>query len=155
MGGAVADARTAESAYQVGRLIAENGWVLLNGGRNAGVMAASASGAADAGGLVVGVLPGEDRQGVAPGVHIAIPTGVGDARNVINVLASHVVVALRGGAGTISEIALALNAGRTVVALDFELGPPFEPFAERGLLLRAGTPEAAIALVRRALGEDA
>ena len=68
--------------------------MLLCGGRDAGVMEAVAAGAHDAGGLVVGILPGDTAHGVADGVDIAIPTGMGDARNAINVLASHVVVAL-------------------------------------------------------------
>jgi len=122
MGGGRADAATSALAREIGALIAAEGWVLLNGGRNCGVMAASAAGAATAGGLVIGILPDDDFDGVAPGVDIAIPTGMGDARNVINILASHVVVALPGGAGTVSEVAHALKAGRAVVAVGWDPG---------------------------------
>jgi uncharacterized protein (TIGR00725 family) len=154
MGGAVASEETEASAYELGRLIAENGWVLLNGGRNAGVMAASARGAAEAGGLVIGILPGESSAGVAPHVDVAIPTGMGDARNVVNVLASHVVIALPGGAGTLSEVALALKNGRPVIALQFPLGGPFSQYYEREQLLDAATPGEAVLIARRLLGES-
>ena len=66
MGGAVASQQTIDDASELGRLIAENDWVLLNGGRDAGVMAASARGAAEAGGLVIGILPGESTDGASP-----------------------------------------------------------------------------------------
>ena len=152
MGGAIVDDAAAENARRLGELIAERGWVLLNGGRNAGVMAASARGASEAGGLVVGLLPGDTCSNAAPHLDVAIPTGLGDARNAINVLASRVVVALPGGAGTVSEVALALKAGRTVVMLGFPLGQPFTSFYERGQLVDAATPEEAVEFVTRALG---
>jgi hypothetical protein len=153
MGGAIVSDEVSRLAFQVGALIAENGWVLLNGGRDAGVMEASASGASGAGGLVVGILPGDTSTGAARAVDIAIPTGMGDARNAINVLASHAVIALQGGPGTVSEVALALKAGRTVVLLGFPLGDPFAPYYERGQLVDAATAEEAIAIVARLLAE--
>lgn len=151
MGGAIVDEVTLEQARRVGELIAEHGWVLLNGGRDAGVMAASARGASEAGGLVVGILPGDTTANAAPHVDVAIPTGLGDARNVINVLASHAVIALPGGVGTVSEVALALKAGRGVVMLGFPLGVPFSSYYERGQLVDAATPEAAIEFVAQML----
>lgn len=154
MGGAVVEDAACDNAYRIGYLIAEKGWVLLNGGRNAGVMAASAHGAKDAGGLVIGILPGETVRGVAPHVDIAIPTGMGDARNNINVLASTVVVALPGGAGTVSEVALALKAGRSVVMLGFPLGVPFAPYYERGQLADAATPDEAIDIISALVGQE-
>jgi uncharacterized protein (TIGR00725 family) len=147
MGGAVADEATTRNAYEIGRLIAENDWVLLGGGRNAGVMAASAQGASEAGGLVVGILPGDTTTGASPHVDVAIPTGMGDARNAINVLASHVVVALPGGPGTISEVALALKAGRPVIMLGFPLGRPFTAYYERGQLFDAASADEAAARI--------
>ena len=154
MGGAVIAEDVIERAYEVGRLIAEHGWVLLNGGRNAGVMEASARGASEAGGLVVGILPADTTTGVAPAVDIAIPTGMGDARNAINVLASHVVVALPGGPGTVSEIALALKAGRSVVLIGFPLGMPFGTYYERGQLVDTSTADEAVAAVAAFLAEQ-
>lgn len=153
MGGAVVDDDVLAEAHELGRRIAERGWVLLNGGRNAGVMAASAAGAHEAGGLVIGILPGDTARGVAEGVDVAIPTGMGDARNAINVLASHVVVACSGGPGTISEIALALKCGREVVLLGFPLGVPFSAYYERGQLVDASSAAEAISAVEAFLGE--
>jgi len=151
MGGASASEDTARCAYEIGRLIAERGWVLLSGGRDAGVMAASTKGASEAGGLVVGILPGADTAGASPHLDVAIPTGMGDGRNAINVLASDVVVALRGGAGTLSEVALALKSGKTVIAIGLTLGPAFGRYYECGQLLDATSPEETIALVGRSL----
>lgn len=155
IGGAIANEEVAKYAYEVGRLIAEQEWVLLNGGRDAGVMASSARGASEAGGLVVGILPYDDTHGVSPHIDIAIPTGMGDARNVVNVLASHVVIALPGGAGTVSEVALALKSGKTVINCGIALGPALDPYYERGQLLDAGSPADAIAAVHAALRKDA
>ncbi|MDF1542154.1 MAG: TIGR00725 family protein [Anaerosomatales bacterium] len=152
MGGGVADEATRALAYEVGALIAAEGWVLLNGGRDCGVMAASAAGAASAGGLVVGVLPDDDFSGVAAGVDIAIPTGMGDARNVINILASHVVIALPGGAGTLSEVAHALKAGRPVVVVGWDPGEALRA-AGGSRLTRVDSAADAIAAAKRFLGE--
>lgn len=154
MGGATADEAACADAHSIGRLIAEHDLVLLSGGRNVGVMAASAAGASLAGGLVVGILPGDDLSGVAPGVDIAIPTGMGDARNAINVLASRIVVALPGGAGTISEIALALKSDRPVVTIRMDLGAAFDPYRRTGRLIETSGAEEAFAAVLRILNED-
>jgi len=151
MGGAVASDSVTANAYEVGRLIAEQGWVLLNGGRDAGVMAASAMGASEAGGFVIGILPGETTAAASPYIDVAIPTGLGDARNVINVLASDAVIALPGGAGTISEVALALKSGRTVIALDFALGTAFDQYYAKGLLMDASTPHEAVLLASQSV----
>ncbi len=138
-------------ARDLGRRIAERDWVLLTGGRAAGVMDAASAGAREAGGLVIGVLPGDGRAGASEHLDIAIRTGMGDARNAINVLSSDVVVALPGGAGTLSEIALALKAGRTVIALGWDPGPAFRSPGP-GRLLDADTAEHAIALAARETG---
>ncbi len=154
MGGSVADAATEENARQMGRLIAENGWVLLSGGRPTGVMQASVSGAHQAGGLTVGVLFDDDHAQAAEGLDIVIPTGMGAARNIINILSSDVVVACRGSGGTLSEIAMALRFARPVVLLDFDPGAAFLDAAgadPRWSL--AATPEEAIAQVRGFLEE--
>ena len=155
MGGGVCDEDVAAQAARIGTLIAERGWVLLTGGRDAGVMSAASRGAKDAGGLVVGVLPDTHVDGASSHVDIPILTGMGDARNAINVLSSRVVVALFGGAGTLSEIALALSADRPVVALGIDVGPLLEPYAEAGRLVKVGNPEEAVAAVERFLAEDA
>jgi len=144
------DGAAFRSARHLGAMIAAEGWVLLTGGRAAGVMDAASEGAREAGGLVVGVLPDEDESCASPHLDIAIRTGMGDARNVINVLSSDVVIALPGGPGTVSEVALALKAERTVIALGWDPGMALRSSAE-GRLLDAPDTETAIALVRTAL----
>lgn len=147
MGGGSASGAQVEMAYRLGRLIAARGWVLLNGGRQAGIMEASARGAHEAGGLTVGVLPDDDRRHRSPYVQIPILTGMGSARNYINALSSDVLVACAGGAGTVSEVALALKHGRPVVLLDFDLRPTFPAHVERGQLQWVATPEDAVAAI--------
>ena len=144
MGGGSADTAQEAKAYRLGRLIAARGWVLLNGGRSAGIMEASARGAFEAGGLTVGVLPDADRRHLSPYIQIPILTGMGSARNYVNALSSDVVVACRGGAGTVSEVALALKHGRPVVLLDFDLGPVFPSYLENGRLRWVATAEEAV-----------
>jgi uncharacterized protein (TIGR00725 family) len=145
------DAELLQMARDLGQAIAQQGWVLINGGRSSGVMDASALGARTAGGLVIGILPDESAARASRHLDVAIRTGMGDARNYVNVLSSDVVVAMRGGAGTISEVALALKAGRTVVALDWDLGPIFEHFRRVGKLLEAMDVEQALTLVRKSI----
>ena len=105
-------------AWDLGNLIAARGWVLLTGGRNLGVMDAANRGAKAGGGLTVGILPDETGEAVSVAVDIAIITDMGSARNNINVLSAHVVVACGMGAGTASKVALAIKAGKPVILLD-------------------------------------
>lgn len=153
MGGGESDPKRLADARELGRLIAEKGWVLLNGGRDSGIMEASARGAAGAGGLVVGVLPDDHRGRASQHLDVQILTGMGSARNAINVLSSDVVIACSGGAGTLSEIALALKAERPVIVLDFEIGSAFAAYAERGDLHPVRTPREAVAVAARLLRE--
>lgn len=106
-----------EQATELGKLIAQEGWVLLTGGRNVGVMEAASKGAQQAGGLTVGILPSEDKNSISAYVDIPICTGMGSARNNINILSSDVVVACGSGAGTTSEIMLALKAQKPIILL--------------------------------------
>ncbi len=103
-------------AEEVGRRLAAAGAIVITGG-GPGVMAGASRGAAQAGGLVVGILPGTDRRAANPWVGVALPTGVGELRNGLIVRAADVVVAVGGAYGTLSEIALALSAGVGVVGL--------------------------------------
>jgi uncharacterized protein (TIGR00725 family) len=141
-------------AYILGQLIAQEGWILLNGGRNCGVMDASARGAREAGGLTIGILPDADLHRASTYIDIPILTGLGSGRNNINVLSSDVVIACRGGAGTLSEIALALKAKKPVILVDFELGELFER-TEREHLIHVNTPAEAIEMVKRLLKYEA
>jgi uncharacterized protein (TIGR00725 family) len=90
--------------------------VVLCGGLG-GVMAAAARGAAAAGGLCVGLLPGEDPETAAAEVGLAIPTGLGELRNGLLIRACAGVVAIGGAYGTLSEIGFALRLGRPVVGV--------------------------------------
>lgn len=112
-------ARVARQAEAVGVGVAEAGAVLVCGGL-AGVMEAAARGADRAGGTVIGILPGPEASEANPWVHLPLPTGQGHARNVLVVTASEALIALAGGAGTESEIALAAVYGRPVVTLGRE-----------------------------------
>jgi len=151
MGGGDASPTVADAAFEMGQRIAGQGWILLNGGRNAGVMAASARGAFEKGGITVGILPGETTDGISE--HIAIPvlTGMGMARNCINVLSSTVVVAFPGGTGTISEIAIALKYGRPVILVGFDTGDLFSGHEKAGRLFSVKSPEQAIEKIRNLL----
>ena len=151
MGGGSASERDIEQAYELGRSIAENGWILLNGGRRAGIMAASAQGAAEAGGLTVGILPDDNKRQMADHIQIPILTGMGSARNCINVLSSDVVVACPGGAGTISEIALGLKHGKAVILLNFDPGDIFRAYEQQNRLFRADSVERVISLIQSLL----
>lgn len=135
-------------AYHLGELVAEEGWVLLNGGRPAGVMEASAKGARKRGGLTVGVLPGKDKGEASEFIDVVVATGMGDGRNYVNVLSSDIVVSLPGKAGTISEIALALKNRKKVILLSFNVGTTFDFYREKGLLSDVGTPEEAIQIIK-------
>ncbi|MBW1988687.1 MAG: TIGR00725 family protein [Deltaproteobacteria bacterium] len=152
MGGGEGSPRVLEAAETLGRLIAENGWVLLNGGRPAGVMEASARGASRAGGLVVGILPGGPEEGASRWVDVPVYTCMGAARNAVNVLSSDVVVAMAGGAGTLSEIALAVKLRRPLVLLENDPGPAVAAQAAPGLLAAASSPEEAVEKIREFLG---
>ncbi len=123
MGGGEASKEVDLLARDLGQALATEGWVVLSGGRNAGVMAAVSEGAATAGGLVVGILPDRDLDRASPHLTIPIRTGLGDGRNIINILSSDVVVALPGGPGTLSEMALALGNGKPLLLLGWT-GPP-------------------------------
>lgn len=99
-----------------GRVIAGAGATLVCGGLG-GVMEAACRGAAQAGGVTVGLLPGEDALAANDWVTVPLATGLGELRNGLIVRAAQAVVAIRGGWGTLSEVALARKIGRPVVAV--------------------------------------
>ncbi len=149
-----ASERDLRNAEELGRLVAAEGWIVLTGGRPGGVMDAASRGAREAGGLVLGILPSE-RGGVSDHVDVAVFTGMGHARNVINVLTSTVVVACGiTGAGTASEAALALKGRKPLILL--APGPEAETFfrnLDKSVLV-ARDPREAIELVRDALARS-
>lgn len=128
-GGDAAPPSVIAEAEKLGRLIASKGWILLNGGRNAGAMNGSAKGAHEAGGLTIGLLPEDSDRNASAFLDVRIVTSLGSARNNVLVLSSDLVIACPGAAGTLSEVALALKAHRTVVLMGFDLGMEFHEAA--------------------------
>ncbi len=120
MGGQDADPDILKEARHLGDEIAKRGWVVLTGG-GPGVMRAASEGAHRAGGLVIAILPNERKRPLAgyPNEFVDIPiyTGMSDARDAINAKTPHVLIALRGGAGTVAEIALAVKSGTPIICL--------------------------------------
>ena len=110
------DRQIAETAYEVGREIAAQKWTLICGGLG-GVMEAASKGAAENGGLTVGILPGNDRAEANRYISVVIPTGLGHARNAVIAAAADGVVAVGGKYGTLSEVALSLKMGKPVAAI--------------------------------------
>jgi uncharacterized protein (TIGR00725 family) len=131
------------AARQLGRLVAERGWIVLTGGRAAGIMAAACEGAKQVPhSITVGILPGA-RAGEGGDVDLAVFTGMGDARNLINVLTSDVVVACGvDSAGTASEVAFALVSAKPVILLGAAESARafFRELRSQGRILEAATP---------------
>jgi hypothetical protein len=124
-----ADARDLAAAEQAGAAIADAGATLVCGGLG-GVMEAACRGARSRGGFTVGLLPGDDREDANGWVVLALPTGLGEARNALIVRAADAVVAIGGGWGTLSEIALALRRDVPVLGVGtWELARDGEPVA--------------------------
>lgn len=116
IGAGTCDEHITSLAAEIGRLIAQRGGVLVTGGLT-GVMEAASRGAHEAGGLVVGILPGSDANAANEAVDIAIPTGMGQLRNGLVVSSAGAVIALGGEWGTLSEIGFARKTGKPVVGL--------------------------------------
>lgn len=148
VGGAESDKRLHRAAFTVGEALARVEVGLICGGRG-GVMEAACRGALSAGGAAIGILPGADALETPPNDALswAIFTGTGQARNLSVVLSSSAVIAIGGGWGTLSEIALALKHRVPVVILEsWSLSRP--DGAEDPLLTSASSPRQA---VRKAL----
>jgi uncharacterized protein (TIGR00725 family) len=141
-----------QAAYELGQRIAQQNWILLTGGRDTGVMDAASRGAKQASGITIGILPGSTYEGISAAVDIPILTGIGSARNNINVLSSEVVFACGMGAGTASEVALALKANKPVILLNFDdrSSAFFQGLSDDHVFI-AQTPEAAIAIAQNLL----
>ncbi len=117
VGGGDAGTDALAVAEELGRELARRGAVVVCGGLG-GVMEAVCRGAQSAGGRTVGILPGVDRANANAYVDVAVPTGMGEGRNLLVVRTADVVIAVDGEFGTLSEIALALRLGKPVVGID-------------------------------------
>jgi len=116
IGAGKATAEEKRIARAVGAEIAKHGFVLLCGGLG-GVMDAACAGAISEGGITIGLLPGTETHDAAPNVEIAIPTGLGEARNYLVATGAEGVIAIGGSLGTLSELAFALKKRLPVAAL--------------------------------------
>ncbi len=148
--GEMATAADMARAELLGALIAQRGWITLTGGRRSGVMEAALKGAKKAGGQTIAILPGKSKSEACEEADFVIATGVGGARNVINILSSDVVIASGLEAGTTSEVAHAIKEKKNVVLLtDNEAGKAFFQQLAPDLVVIANTPEDAISIVER------
>ncbi len=139
----------ADVAFEVGRLLAQRGARVLCGGMR-GVMEAVARGARQGGGLTIGILPGDDPADANAYIDVPIATGMGFARNAILARAADGLIAIGGGWGTLSELAMARRMGRPVVAL--QSWAPIRPQMRETPIPEAQTPEEAVQYILRALG---
>jgi len=152
-GGGDADEAACRLAEEVGRELARRGAVLVTGGLS-GAMEAACRGAKAEGGTTLGILPAYDRYAANQWVDVAVPTGLGEARNALVVRAADAVIAVAGEFGTLSEIALALKVGTPVVGLEtWELarnGRPVEAIVVAATPAEAAERAVALAMERRA-----
>jgi uncharacterized protein (TIGR00725 family) len=116
IGGGTCTTEETALAEETGRLLAEAGAVLVCGGLS-GVMEAAAKGAKANGGVTVGILPGDDPAVANRYIDVPLATGLGEMRNFLIVRTAHALIAIGGGVGTLSEIALAQRIGKPVVGL--------------------------------------
>lgn len=136
-----------KDAVRIGELLAQEGAIIVCGGLG-GVMEAAAKGAAEAGGLVVGVLPGPDTGDANQYIGAVIATDMRHARNAIIIRSSDAAIAVGGGYGTLSEIALAMKCGVPVVGYK-----TWDAQGQGGLvapLLTAEDPEGAVEMAMKA-----
>lgn len=116
IGNAYSSPQIALRAEQAGEVLGRLASTIISGGRG-GIMQAVSRGAKRAGATVVGILPGDSLDGGNEYLDVIIPSGIGYARNMTNVLAADVVVAIGGACGTLNEITFAWMHGKPVVAL--------------------------------------
>jgi uncharacterized protein (TIGR00725 family) len=116
IGGSKPDTKSRQVAFKVGQLIAEKGAILICGGLS-GVMEAASRGAKQAGGLTLGILPGNSPQDANPYIDIAVATGLGYGRNSLVAMNSDVIIAIDGQYGTLTEIAYGSIYGKKIIGL--------------------------------------
>ena len=149
VGGSTCSDEEAMWGHAVGRGLAAAGAIIVCGGGK-GVMEAACRGAAEAGGLTVGFLPGAGLNEANPFLTLAVPTGLGEARNVLVARTGQALIAIGGGYGTLSEIALGLRLGRAVIGLG--TWEATAPEGRRAEITTANTPEEAVALAMKRTG---
>lgn len=112
-----ASAEVISLAFEVGKIAGEKGYDVLTGGRNIGVMDSALKGAKSVGALTIGILPDAENTQTSEYADVEIYTGMGQARNVINVLSSDIIVAVGMGPGTASEVSIAIKHGKKLILI--------------------------------------
>ncbi len=110
-----------QESYTIGKFIAQKEYTLITGGRG-GIMEAASRGAFENQGTVIGILPGDDFSGANSFCTVVIPTGIGFARNVINVISADIIVAIGGKSGTLSELTYAWQFRKPILCCTFAHG---------------------------------
>lgn len=136
IGGSTCTHEEAVVAAMVGRLLAEQGAVVVCGGLG-GVMEAVAQGVKGAGGITVGILPGADSAAANPYIDVPLATRMGEMRNALIVQVAQALIAIGGGSGTLSEVALAQRIGKPIVGLH-------DSFKSAVEIPRVGSPAEAV-----------
>jgi uncharacterized protein (TIGR00725 family) len=151
IGASRADEELLGLAEELGQEIASRGAAVVCGGMM-GVMEAVCRGARSKGGLTIGIIPSDDKHDANQYVQIPIVTGMGVGRNVMLVKTADVVIAVGGEYGTLSEIAHALNIGKTVISLN---SWQLEKATERSIpnLIDAEGPKEAVDLALDAISK--
>ena len=126
-----------DMAAEVGKYVAENGGVIVCGGLG-GIMEGAARGAKEAGGVTIGILPTDNKDDANEYIDFVIPSGFGEARNMLVIRTADVVIAFPGKFGTLSEMAFAMQAKKPVISVNaWKLGED---------IVQAETPEQAAKL---------
>ncbi len=156
IGGSDSNQESLELAEQVGAEIARRGVILASGGLG-GIMEAASRGAKKEGGQTIGILPTDSKEHANEFIDIAIPTGLGYARNYLVAKTGDAVIAIDGSAGTLSEIAIAWFSNKPVIALVTSGGWAAKLAGEKiddrraDTVFGAKTPEEAVEMVFRAM----
>ena len=159
IGGANSNGKALELAELVGEAIAKRGAILVCGGLG-GVMEAACRGAKKHGGMTIGILPTLEKEHANDFVDIAIPTGLGYARNFLVARTGDAVIAISGSAGTLSEMAIAWFSDKPLIALANSGGWASELAGKKldsrrnDEVFSATTPEEAVDIAYRELGWD-
>lgn len=147
IGGRICSREIGKIAFETGRLLAEQGWILVCGGMG-GVMEKACEGSFTSGGITIGILPGNCRKDGNPFLSYSIVTGLAEIRNSIVVKSCNGVIAISGSHGTLSEIAFANLYNVPVVGINTWELPELETGERRLDIAKAGNPEAAIELLK-------
>lgn len=149
------DVETEKFAKELGRLIAESGNILVYGAEKpySSLSTNAAMECSKNGGITVGICSGKDKKiygNYRPTVLIPCGLEIGGGREFTLVLSCDVIIAIGGGSGTLTEMAIAYQAGIPIVTIDkFDgwaksLSNQYIDDRKRLKCIRASTPEEAL-----------